>query len=99
MSGFFENRQLVIPGDLLAEGNYLTGENTYKDNQKIYAAKIGLVSYEDRKVHVVALKTFYVPISGDLVIGKVIETTMGGWMIDIRAPQNAIQPGCSCWSC
>ena len=90
MPAFFENRQLAIPGDLLAEDNYLTGENTYKDGEKIYAARIGLVSYEDRKVHVVALKAFYVPIPGDLVIGKVIEVTMGGWMVDVKAPYLAV---------
>ena len=90
MPAFFENRQLVIPGDLIAEDNYLTGENTYKDGEKIYAARIGLVSYEDRKVHVVALKAFYVPIPGDLVIGKVIEVTMGGWMVDVKAPYLAV---------
>ena len=90
MPAFFENRQLAIPGDLLAEDNYLTGENTYKDGEKIYAARIGLVSYEDRKVHVVAVKAFYVPIPGDLVIGKVIEVTMGGWMVDVKAPYVAV---------
>ena len=90
MPAFFENRQLAIPGDLLAEDNYLTGENTYKDGEKIYAARIGLVSYEDRKVHVVALKAFYVPVSEDLVIGKVVEVTMGGWMVDVKAPYLAV---------
>ena len=87
---FYEKRQLVTPGDLLAEDNYIAGENTYKDNGKIYASRIGLVDYEGRRVHIVALKSFYVPSSGDTVIGKVVEVTTGGWIIDIGAPYFAM---------
>jgi len=87
---FYEKRQLVTPGDLLAEDNYIAGENTYNDNGKIYASRIGLVDYEGRRVHVVALKSFYVPSVGDTVIGKVVEVTTGGWIIDIGAPYFAM---------
>lgn len=87
---FYEKRQLVTPGDLLAEDNYIPGENTYKDNSKIYASRLGLVDYEGRRVHVVALKSFYVPSVGDTVIGKTVEVTTGGWIIDIGAPYFAM---------
>jgi exosome complex component RRP4 len=87
---FYEKRQLVTPGDLLAEDDYVAGDNTYKDDGKIYASRIGLVDYEARKVHVVALKAFYVPYIGDTVIGKVVEVTTGGWIVDINAPYFAM---------
>ena len=87
---FYEKRQLVTPGDLLAEDDYVAGDNTYKDDGKIYASRIGLVDYEARKVHVVALKAFYVPYVGDTVIGKVVEVTTGGWIVDINAPYFAM---------
>jgi len=83
---FYERRQLVTPGDLLAEGDYESGENTYKDDDKIYASRVGLVDYEAHRVNVVALKAFYVPSVGDMVIGKVVEVSTGGWMVDINAP-------------
>jgi exosome complex component RRP4 len=86
---FYEKKQLVAPGDLLAEGDYVPGDSTYKQNGKIYANRLGLVDYDGRRVHVVALKAFYVPIPGDTVIGKVVETTPGGWVIDIKAPHLA----------
>lgn len=89
MPVFFEKKQLVVPGDLLAEGDYVSGDSTYKENGKIYASRLGLVDYDGRRVHVVALKAFYIPASGDTVIGKVIETTPGGWVIDIKAPHLA----------
>jgi len=89
MPVFYEKKQLVAPGDLLAEGDYVPGDSTYKENGKIYANRLGLVDYDGRRVYVVALKAFYVPVPGDTVIGKVVETTPGGWVIDIKAPHPA----------
>ncbi|HDN05870.1 MAG TPA: RNA-binding protein [Candidatus Bathyarchaeota archaeon] len=90
MPTFFEKRQLVTPGDLLAEGDYIAGENTYKENDKIYASRIGLVDYEDRKVNVVALRAFYIPRVGDTVIGTVVEVGFNGWTVDINSPYLAL---------
>ncbi len=89
MPVFYEKKQLVVPGDLLAEGDYVSGDSTYKKNGKIYANRLGLVDYNGKRVHVVALKAFYIPAPGDLVIGKIVETTPGGWVIDIKAPHLA----------
>jgi len=90
MPVFYERRQLVTPGDLLAENEYINGENTYKENGKVYATRVGLFISEDKRVYVVALKSFYVPMAGDTVIGKVLEVTLGGWVVDIRAPYLAM---------
>jgi len=83
---FYERKQIVTPGDLLAENDYVAGDNTYKENGKIYATRVGLVDYDNRRVSVVALKAFYVPFIGDLVIGKVTEVSLGVWLVDIGAP-------------
>jgi len=90
MPTFFERRQLVTPGDLIAEGDYVAGENTYTDNNKIYASRIGLVEYENKIVNVVALKAFYIPRVGDIVIGTVVEVGFSGWTVDINAPYQAL---------
>jgi len=90
MPTFFETRQLVAPGDLLAEGTYVAGENTYKENNKIYASRLGLVQYEDKKVNVVALRAFYIPKLGDTVIGTIVEVGFSGWTLDINSPYLAI---------
>ena len=87
---FYEKRQIVTPGDLLAENDYMNGENTYKENGKIYATRVGLFNHEEKRVFVVALKSFYVPMVGDTIIGKVLEVTLGGWVVDIRAPYVAM---------
>lgn len=83
---FHEKRQLVIPGDLIAEGDYIAGENTYKEENKFYATRVGLVDHRDRRLSVVALKAFYIPTVGDLVVGKVVEVGFSSWSLDINSP-------------
>jgi len=83
---FYENRQIVAPGDLLAEGDYLAGHNAYRSDAKIYASRLGLVEYKGRLVQVVALNTFYFPSVGDQVIGKITEVNLHGWSVDINSP-------------
>jgi exosome complex component RRP4 len=90
MPTFFEKKQLVTPGELLAEGDYLPGENTYVEENKIYAQRIGLVDADNKKVNVVALRAFYVPKVGDIVIGTVTEVGFNGWTVDIKSPYTAM---------
>ena len=90
MPTFFERRQLVTPGDLIAEGEYIAGENAYDEDNKIYASRIGLIEYEDKKVNVVALRAFYIPRVGDRIIGTVVEVGFNGWTVNINAPYQAM---------
>ena len=87
---YFENREIVTPGELLAEGNYIAGNNTYKDGSKIYASRLGLVEYEEHVVQVIALNTVYIPSVGDQVIGKIEDVSIFGWTVDINSPYKAI---------
>lgn len=75
---------------MLAEGNYIAGENTFKKSEKLYSTRVGLVEYDERRVSVVALKAFYTPAVGDTVIGKVTDVTIGGWLLDIKSPYPAL---------
>ena len=90
MQYLVEKRQLVIPGELLAEGDYKSGKNTYQEENRIYSSLIGLANHIEKNVFVVAIKTGYMPVVGDLVIGKVIDMRLSGWIIDIKAPYNAM---------
>ncbi|HXX88497.1 MAG TPA: exosome complex RNA-binding protein Rrp4 [Candidatus Acidoferrum sp.] len=89
MPTFFEPKQIATPGDLIADGDYVPGENTYKEEEKIYASRTGLVEYDNKKVSIVALKSFYIPKPGDLIIGTVVEIGFNGWTIDLNAPYQA----------
>jgi exosome complex component RRP4 len=85
-----EKRQLVTPGDLIAEGEYIAGENTFIEKGKIYAARVGIVEYETKRIDVVALKAFYVPRAGDIIIGTITEVGFSGWTVDINSPYIAL---------
>jgi len=84
-----ERRQLVTPGDILAEGEYLAGDNTYKDDGRIYAQRLGLAEVKGKRISVVALKGPYIPRIGDLVIGRIVDVTLGGWVVDVNSPYTA----------
>lgn len=90
MTAQFENRDLVIPGDVLYEGRIRTGDNTYRTQGKVCATRIGLAEYSRGIVSVIALEAGYHPLVGDLVIGEVVNISLGRWEVDIDAPTAAI---------
>jgi len=89
---FIEKKQLVVPGELLGEGDYLAGTNTYKENRRVYASRIGLAIPVDNRLEVVPLKGCYIPCVGDIVVGRVVDVGIPGWSVDIRSPYEALLP-------
>lgn len=87
---YFESRQIVTPGELLAEGDYIAGNNTYRDGNKIYACRLGLVEYQGKTVQVIALNAVYIPSPGDQVIGRIDDVNINGWTVDINSPYKAL---------
>lgn len=87
---YFENRQIVTPGELLAEGDYIAGSNTYKSGNRIYASRLGLVEHQGKTVHVIALNSVYIPSPGDQVIGRIEDINVNGWVVDINSPYKAL---------
>jgi exosome complex component RRP4 len=87
-----ERKQLVAPGELLAEGPYFAGENTYREGGKIFASRIGMADVIGNKLIVVPIKGAYIPRIDDLVLGRVTDIGMSGWQVDICAPYPAMLP-------
>lgn len=92
MSIHFEQQDIVVPGQLLAEGDYRHGNGAFKEHEKIFAAVIGLVKMKGKTVYVVPLQGQYIPKARDIVIGTVIEITLNGWLVDIHSPYPAMLP-------
>ena len=90
MSANYQDRDLVLPGDVLFEGRIRTGENTYRSQEQVYATRLGLVNYSPDNVSVTALSAGYTPLVGDVVIGKVVDMDLGEWRIDIGAQSEAV---------
>jgi len=87
-----EPKQVVSPGELLAEGDHLLGDNAFRIGTQIYSACIGILEVDGNRVFVVPLKGNYFPRSGDLVAGRVVDVGLSGWSVDIRAPYEAMLP-------
>lgn len=90
MAASFENRALVVPGEVLFEGRIRTGDNTYRAQGRVCATRIGLVDYNRGMVSVIALEAGFNPLVGDLVIGDVTDIELGFWTVDIDASSAAV---------
>jgi exosome complex component RRP4 len=90
LSAFFENRDLVVPGDILFEGRIRTGDNTHRTQGKVIATRVGLVDYGRGMVSVIALEAGFNPLVGDMVIGDVVDIELGYWLVNIDAPYFAV---------
>ncbi|MGQ4915755.1 MAG: exosome complex RNA-binding protein Rrp4 [Candidatus Asgardarchaeia archaeon] len=86
MPFFVENKSIVAPGDLLAEGEYRAGDGVLRYNSKFFAMYVGLVEVRGTTISVVPLRGSYIPQVGDIIIGKVIDYTLTTWKVDINSP-------------
>ena len=67
---YVENKDLVIPGQILADDEYYSGRGTFKDDGKVCSSLMGLVSLRNKKISVIPLKSKYLPKKGDVVLVK-----------------------------
>lgn len=82
-------REIVVPGELLDSGKLRPGNGTYVSEGKIYASQLGIKSTKSNFVNVIPLGGRYIPVTGDNVIGKVIDIGPSNWLIDINSPYPA----------
>ena len=82
----FKERDIVVPGEIIAQGKYNAGEGTFRDNDKIVANVVGLVYVTGKDIRITSLQGTYKPREGDIVIGQVTDTSLRTWKVNIRAP-------------
>lgn len=86
-------RQVVIPGEVVAEGeDNLPGEGTEKREGKIVSLRYGLLEESNRLFKVIPLSGVYEPRKGNVVIGKIENVTYYGWVIGIDSADEAFLP-------
>jgi exosome complex component RRP4 len=83
------SREIVVPGELLATGNKRAGPGTFIEGDKIFAAQLGIKSIRQDGVSVVPLSGQYMPLRGDLVVGKIVDIGPSNWLVDINSPYPA----------
>ncbi len=89
MAVYFQKREVVVPGQLLAEGRYRASFGTYGEDGKIFSSLVGLAELRGNTVKVVALEGAYIPKEGDLVIGVITLVAGNNWKVDVGGPYGA----------
>ncbi len=79
-------RQLVLPGDVLDEKGGPGGLGTKTVDGKTIAVTSGLLDSRGDRVSIIPLNGVYEPRPGDTVIGTIAECNPGNWIVDIRGP-------------
>ena len=86
-----KEKAIVIPGETLAEGmDYLPGDNTYREGEKIFSKLLGLIGVNGRVIRITPLAGPYIPTVGDKIIAKVIGMTMNGFRFSTGTAYSAM---------
>ena len=85
-----EEKQLTVPGDVLAEGmDFLPGKGVFREGDHLISSRIGLLNLNVRIVNVIPLCGRYVPKKDDVVIGFVKDMSYSSWFVDVGYPYEA----------
>ncbi len=87
---YVKDWDVVVPGELLAEGDYTAGPYVYKEGNKLFATTIGIVESKRGVIRVVPLQGPYIPKVGDVVIGIVVDYLPTAYVLDINSSYKAI---------
>ena len=82
--------QFVLPGDVIATGDYRPEQNVILDGDRLVSTAIGFSEINDDLVTVYPLTGFYNPNIDDLVIGKIISHNALSWEVDINSYYSGI---------
>lgn len=79
-----KERELVVPGQEIAEGiDYLPGEGTFREDDKLISLRLGLFNLDGRLTKIIPLRGKYIPKANDMVIGRIKEIGISNWRVDI----------------
>lgn len=78
-------RKYVIPGEVIAEGNYRPVANVLRVGEKYYSTRVGMAEVSHEGVRVIPLSGPYIPRVDDLVVGKIVDYSAFAWEVDINS--------------
>ncbi len=85
-----KDKDIVVPGEVLAVGKQFIGsKGTYREEDKIIASRLGVISIERDLIKLIPVSGRYIPKVNDKVIGRVIDLFLSGWQLDINSPYTA----------
>ncbi|MFH1403007.1 MAG: exosome complex protein Rrp4 [Candidatus Altiarchaeota archaeon] len=78
-----ENREIVIPGQLVGEG-VKCDNSCYLEGGKVYSLVRGLVRMSGDRVSIIPVSGPYMPKVGDMVIGTIVEDFGKVYLVDTK---------------
>jgi exosome complex component RRP4 len=88
-----EKRKIVVPGEVIISGeDYLPGEGTRREDDDIIASRYGLAERIGKVVKIIPLSGAFIPRRNNVVLGRIVDYTMNGWLVDIDSAGNAFLP-------
>ena len=90
MPVFVRSGTIVLPGDVVAEGNYRAGEGVMRTNGRLVSLYLGIVRVTREGISVTPFKHIYIPRVGDIVVGKIRDVGVTNWLVDINSPYPAV---------
>ncbi len=88
-----KKRKVVIPGEVIVSGeDYLPGEGVRREGNDVLASRFGLAEEAGRVIKVIAITGAYIPRRNNVIIGRVIDITFNGWLIDIDSASSGFLP-------
>lgn len=89
---FVNDKDLVVPGEILAEDDFHPGRGTFKEENKICSSVVGLIALRNKKISVIPLQSKYIPKRGDVIIGEITDIRFSMWGLDINSPYSGLLP-------
>lgn len=90
---YIQQRDIVLPGDLIAEGKIETNSvYLYKEGNKYYSSIIGLAEIKEDKVYLIPMEHAYIPKPNDMVVGLITDVGPTYWTVDINSPYEGQLP-------
>lgn len=79
------SRRIVIPGELIVEGERKLGDGVFREGNRIYSSVLGMLDDKKDGVRVIPLTGKYMPKVDDFVIARIEGTQFSGWDADINS--------------
>lgn len=91
MTLLVKDKDVVVPGEALASGmDYLPTSGTYREGDKVVAGRLGLVQVDGRLIRIIPVSGKYLPKRGDVVVARVTNITLNGWVCDINSAYSSL---------